>query len=895
MKRPPHRPPLPIVSQRVSQRRQSRYLRSLLRLLLVAGVGSLAVLPLLPMFLPMTSGAIAQEEGVESQEDALIREYALPSEPPPAPVYRPAPAPEYDPAPAPAPDYGAAPEEPYYAPEPEPEYVAPDPEPVLEPEFVPPEPVSEPDVPDSVLPETEAGAPAGAAGSASGTNRQPATAQAKKTPEKSGPRSRYILEFNRSPIVGNSLKMQGVYSERRLGFNRPTAWDVKSVQALVRYQHSPDLLADRSNLTVRVNGTSVGSVPLNQKKSEIGEVLVNIPANLIQDYNEIVLVAQQNNDKRCSNPADPALWTEILPDSKLVLDYQPKAVALAFDHYPYPFFDKLALDANHLAYVLPQRTDSAWLTAVSRFHAGMGRRAQFRPLESRFVRQTAELEWNESLVVMGTPEAQPAIASLKQLPFKVAKGKLLDGKGTALPNDVGVLMLTSLNNSANPVLVATGNGPEGVLKAVRFLQEKGGEAIGTGQGILVTEDSPRPTPKARAWPGHLPTDDNFRLSSLKRTDGDRFQDVTVRTSAAPPVEVDFRALPDDHFLRGNSMELVYSYGPQLDPRTSSLEVAIDDVTIAGKRLTNLKGETHATYNVTLPEGLLKPDSKLRVGFNLNPRSGSDCGIVADRQLWATLHGDTSFQLKREQSVDLPNLKLAQVGYPFAEPQDLSTTTLVMPDQASPAALGVMLEISERLGRLSESEDIQLEAYLATALPEASQNSENLIAIGDRDRFPLPTALESGKLALGKASARQLKSSGTAMQTLTDRQGVIKQIISPWNKDRVVLALAAQTDKGLDTIQQILKNDTWFFQLDGDTVLVSANGDNPSPYDPKAYEFEILKDSKTRRFEQVSLLGKASRFVQERWFVLPTAVVSLALLMYGISQISLKRIGDGGSK
>jgi cellulose synthase operon protein B len=88
----------------------------------------------------------------------------------------------------------------------------------------------------------------------------------------------------------------------------------------------------------------------------------------------------------------------------------------------------------------------------------------------------------------------------------------------------------------------------------------------------------------------------------------------------------------------------------------------------------------------------------------------------------------------------------------------------------------------------------------------------------------------------------------------------------------------------------LEYDTWFLQLEGDTVLVSRNDETASPFDPNAYELKSLQFNKTERFEKVGPLSKASRFLQERWLMLPVAVLALCLMMYGISQIYLKRVG-----
>lgn len=152
------------------------------------------------------------------------------------------------------------------------------------------------------------------------------------------PAGQYILEFNRSPVVGNRFSLRGIYDEARLGFTRPRDWEIKSVKALIRYRHSPALYATRSNLNILINGTSVGSVPLNRREGEIGKVVFDVPVALIQNYNELTIGVLQNNSPTCTqDPYDPSLWTEILPDSKLTFDFKPQPIALNFDRYPYPY------------------------------------------------------------------------------------------------------------------------------------------------------------------------------------------------------------------------------------------------------------------------------------------------------------------------------------------------------------------------------------------------------------------------------------------------------------------------------------------------------------------------------------------------------------------------------
>ncbi|MHC5723180.1 MAG: cellulose biosynthesis cyclic di-GMP-binding regulatory protein BcsB [Nostoc sp.] len=704
----------------------------------------------------------------------------------------------------------------------------------------------------------------------------------------------YILEFNRSPIVGNRMRLRGVYSEGRLAFTRPRGWklDQGKVQALIRFQHSPALYANRSNLTVLLNGVSVGSVPLNRKDSQVGQVLFNIPPKLVQDYNELVLVAQQNNTLECSDPSSPDLWTEILPDSKLILNYEQQSIPLNFSRYPYPFFDELGLETNQITYLQPSQIDQSWLTAAARLQAGLGRIADFRPIQTSLVSDVANVKASDRLVIIGTPTEQPALNTWKNLPLKVVSNQILDRDNNPVPDETGVLMITKIEKTGVPVLIATGNSTKAVEKATEFLSQPDLRKMGTGQVVFVNTLKEGSTPGLRQWPRYLPEQNSFKLSDIKtQVNGEPFNDVTVRGMGAPPIEVDFRALPDDRFLRGSSMNLMYSYGPQLNPRTSALEVLLDGVFIGGARLDSESGETRKNLKVNLPENLIKPNSKLQVFFRMTPREPFDkqnCLQPPDQQLTGTVHSDTSFDLKREISTQLPDLNLLKFGFPFAAPQDLSQTAIVVPQIPSKTDILTLLAFSERLGRLSQADTVKLEVYTPDALPTKVRKNDHLVGIGTREEFPFPEVFNSSGFNLNQAFSRS--SAYAAVQTPQDTQGMIKQIISPWNSDRVLLALTSQTETGLERVRQVLNQDPWFFQLKKDTVLISSDQKDSVSYDADAYQLQFFESApNSRRWENTTPLSKASRFLQENWLLLPVGILSVSLILYGIVQLYLKRL------
>lgn len=721
------------------------------------------------------------------------------------------------------------------------------------------------------------------------------TASSTDTQQDAGPSSQYILEFNRSPAMGNRFRMKGVYGESRLGFTRPRNWQMKQVKAIVRFQHSPALVATRSNLIVRLNDTSIGSVPLNLKESQIGEAVVNIPTDLIQDYNELTLVAQQENSATCSQPGDNSLWTEVLPDSKIVFDYQSKPIPLDFARYPYPFFDELALDTTHLNYLQPNQVDSAWANATSRLQAKMGRLANFRDLETKLITTPKDLSWNDRLIIVGTPTQQASLKSLK-LPLQVKGNQFVGRDGNAIPSDEGLLMLTNIEDGKVPVLVVSGNSPEAVAKAAQFLVRSDTTQLGTSALIQVKGELPAvPTSEGRDWPRFLPQRNDFALKDLQGADGEAYRDVTVRGSDAPPVEFNFWAFPDDRFLRGSTMQVRYSYSAQVNPNTSTISVAIDNVNIGSKKLDSDKGGRQESFIVDLPADLIKPNSKIRVDFKLEPKPEADtsraCGRLTDQQLWGTLHADTQFSVKRETGADFPSLKLLTTGYPFAIHQDLSRMAIVLPESPSSSDVMTMLALSERMGRLSRADSVEHQVYLGdSAVDNGVKQNKHIVAIGTSSRFPLPEVFKEKGFSLLDGFSRQFGKTQT--RSLPNADGVIKSVISPWNAERLVLALTAQSDQGLKQVQDVLGADPWFYQLQGDTALMTATSADPNPFDPNGYQFQFLNESPPKTLENINPFSKVRRFLQSNPWLLPAGVVAVALLLYGIAQRYLKRVAEG---
>ena len=115
-----------------------------------------------------------------------------------------------------------------------------------------------------------------------------------------------------------------------------------------------------------------------------------------------------------------------------------------------------------------------------------------------------------------------------------------------------------------------------------------------------------------------------------------------------------------------------------------------------------------------------------------------------------------------------------------------------------------------------------------------------------------------------------------------------QQISPWNENRVLLSLTGQTAAGLTQVSNLFDTDSLFFQLEGDTVLISAN-DPTSPYDANAYNLEFLQRSPQRAVYEVSRASRILALLKGNWLVLVPGLVVLSLAIYGLAQSYLRRL------
>ncbi|MEM0950955.1 MAG: cellulose biosynthesis cyclic di-GMP-binding regulatory protein BcsB [Cyanobacteria bacterium P01_H01_bin.74] len=661
---------------------------------------------------------------------------------------------------------------------------------------------------------------------------EPANVASKKTPTtKPGfkkTRGAKTLKIDMKALGNETgFRLKTVKTQRDYEFTRPRGWKIlPSSRLVVKFQHGASLLPERSSLNVLVNNRILKSVALDKDTVKSSTFSVAIPPELLKDKNTLSFQVDQHYTYKCEDPYSEELWTDILPGTEMTLNYQPMPTQPNLASYPYPLIDNL----NHyfpteIAYVVPQGLSSSSLEGFGVIATHMGQHSQWHPLNPE-IRNT--LPDNQNAIVIGTPAENNVIQSLSnKFSLKLSGTAFRDKSGITLPDDFGVIqMIQNPKSPSHVVLVITGNSPEGVKKAAHLLVQNQLNKVMVGQSAIVEAYTPGDNYPYRAW-------DNFILRS-----GDRFYDLDLKTQTsrgitALPIFYTLKLMPDILLKDRSTVKIKtrYSYASQLDVEQSKLEVLLNGNAIKSIPLDDKQGKTLAEAEIEIPTEAFSTYNQLEYRFHIYPEKYDMCRFVTDVHLWGTIHNTSSIDYPGEVKTPLPNLGLMNDGgYPFTAYQDLSKTSVVLPDNYTATDLNAMLQLLTRFGRESRSlKGIELTAYKASELPEDHKTGNNLIVIGATGQNTLLEDLNDKSVLLTAPNSEQTQLKTADQEKLAELQyqpgqGVIEELLSPWNENRVVLLLTGVNAPAIQQTAALFERDAWFKEIqEGNLMVVNANG------------------------------------------------------------------------
>ncbi|MEW5821002.1 MAG: cellulose biosynthesis cyclic di-GMP-binding regulatory protein BcsB [Cyanobacteriota bacterium] len=624
----------------------------------------------------------------------------------------------------------------------------------------------------------------------------------------------------------NNVELRTVKTYRDFFFTKPDNWKVlPSSRLVLSFQHSPQLLPERSSLNIMINDQVIKTIELTKANAEKTTTAIPIPPEVLKDFNKLTFDVDQHYTNECEDPFYPALWTTVLNNSAIQLDYNRVTPTIDFALFPYPIYDPLEYKPTQLYFVVPspEENNDSSLTAMAMVDGSIAQHVGWKDLNVLAVKPD-KISADKTLIIVGTPKENSAIKQFEDvLPYRVSDDKFIDSSGNTVDDDLGVLMMVpNPNNKANVIIVVSGNTPAAVLKAAKALTQNPTSKILKGSTIVIKDTLKSELAELRDWPEYI------------RTKKARLLDVnlpsqTVRGVTSVPIKYSLKIMPDISMPPRNFVKakVVYSYAAHLDPSQSKLEVILNGKSYHSAKLSNVDGENLKTLELEIPTEAFNVYNELEFKFHLFPVKYDICRFTTDEHIWGTLHDTTEFDFPAQIKTVIPNMGLINDGgYPLTAYSDLQDDVFVLANDFNTYDIYAMLWTTARLAKMTRPTDaINIEVVRFNNLTAEQKGSKNLIAIGTRERNKFIESLKAELHLIYNSDGFKLiqKEGAKKLTELKDipNMGIIEQMLNPWNDKRVVLIIYGDNNTGLLNAIDLFKKNEYFSKIEEGNIVVVA--------------------------------------------------------------------------
>ncbi len=643
----------------------------------------------------------------------------------------------------------------------------------------------------------------------------------------------------------SALRLTGPRASRRLDFWCEREWKPVSGSELHLFvEHSPELDFERSFLSVTLNHGILRSLRLDHRNQALTEVVIPLPAAMLTESNEIVLMAEQSGASDLGS-----VWTVVHSRSYISIAYERTAVAWTLAELPEPLLLRRSYRPQKLTLLLPAGPSVTSLEATALAVANLTARVAPEPVGLAFVRSPAGAR--EPVLAVGTPRELPSLQNLGEfLPLEIQQtpeGPVLAREGSLVAASEGVLVLLSADaGQAPPLLWLTGNSEQAVLKAAKSLFR--GERP-EGESMRVVREELAPSPKGlREWRRFIPPKNRFLLNES----GDEDAELAVASEA--PARVRLRATPDTRFLPwGNTARLSFQTLPELpqDP-DAVLQIFWNDILLREDPIARVATASTFTLPVTVPAEALRKENLLLVSWS--GRTGASGPFVM-------LQGDSEFYLPREYETELPDLaRLKEFLYPFSLRADMSDVVVVPPENVDDDTFAAVTELAALIGRVVPADSFAFRVRRASELPV--------------DRSALHFIwLETGESASGSLSP--IDWSRIPGGPARERLPALLERESPWGGEtKYLLLLRAPSPALLRAAVRGLAAPPFLERLSGDTALLASEG-------PLGFALE-----KRTRLVDISYFTRLEAWLRAHWLALPLILAFMSGLLFAGLELAL---------
>ena len=643
------------------------------------------------------------------------------------------------------------------------------------------------------------------------------------------------LLFNQVAPPPGSMTLRGTEPTSQIEFGVRSDEVVTRALLTLSYRPSPALIPTLSQLKVYLNDELVGLVTVTADQlGKENQTQLPIDPRFIGDFNRVRLELVGHYANVCENPANSTIWMDIGKESKLDLTLQKLPLKNDLSHFPEPFFDARDSRPLQLPMVFSNQPNLLQQRAAGILASWFGSKAQWRG--QSFPVLYNQLPKEQHAVVFATNDHRPDF--LKDLP-PVEKPT--------------VEMVSQPDNPYEKMLLILGRDDKDLLTAVEGIAQ--GELL--LRGDTSTIDSVKMLAPRQAYdaPNWVRTDRRTTFAELTQ-----YQNQLQADGLQPnPISLTLN-LPPDLFLvraRGIDMDLIYRYTSPIQQDGSRLAVHLNNQFMqdypltpkdtAGQqimRIPLMQGLQDSNRQLTIPALRLGVVNQLRFNFDyantfIGGTADGRCETVTAVGHHVVIDDNSSIDFSGYRHyIEMPSLgAYANAGFPYSRYADLAQTLVLVQPKPANGEVSTMLNALGAIGAQTgypalrvqmsddwnQAKDKDADLLMIGGIPQDLQDDKkiNLLAAAARSWINMPSRPITAQNVPVSASDRAVES-----QTGISSRGPMGAIVgfqSPFNDQRSVVALLADSPRGWDLLNNALLDSGKRAAVFGSATVVRESG------------------------------------------------------------------------
>ena len=643
------------------------------------------------------------------------------------------------------------------------------------------------------------------------------------------------LTFAKIAPPPGSMVLRGARPEGSVEFGMRSDEVVAKALLNLDYTPSPSLLPVQSQLKVYLNDELMGVLPVT--KEQLGKkVSAQIPIDplYITDFNRVRLEFVGHYRDVCENPASSTLWLDVGRESYLDLTYQSLNVRNDLSHFPIPFYDSRDNRQLTLPMVFASAPGVLQQQAAAIVASWFGSKAGWRG--QQFPVQFNALP-DRNAIVFATNDKRPDFLR-EHPPVKAPTIEMIDHP----------------DNPYVKLLVVFGRDDKDLLQAAKGIAQ--GNILFRGSSVTIDDVKQLQARKPYDAPNWVRTDRAVTFAELKT------YEQQLQSSGLVPdsINVALNLPPDLYLLRANGIDMNLNYRYTMPPikDSSRMDISLNDRFLQSfslnssqdvnkliLRLPVLQGLLDGKTEVTIPALRLGAMNQLRFDFQyMNPMPGGsidNCITFQPVQNHVVIGDDSTIDFsKYYHFMAMPDLRVfANAGFPYSRMADLADTLVVVPKSPTEGQVATLLETAGGIGaqtglaainlRMTDDggqiKDKDADLLLIGSIPQALKDDTKINLLVEATKSWVKMPMRHYDLASIYPDTEARTPNTRTDVTSTGPMAAIIGFQSPYNDQRSVVALLADSPRGNELLTQALNDSGKRAAMFGSVAVIRESGVN----------------------------------------------------------------------